>query len=258
MDLPPGVELPPGIADLLTEFGERIRPAAGAVALYVGGSLASGDYRPGVSDMDLVAVVGEPLDAGQREKVTAIHRDLIAREPAAAELHCVYVPAGELDDVSAPHLTWAFGELFPRPLSGVARAELHGPGFAVFGPPPAGLIPPVPPGDLREAARHALSGYWTKALRWRRVWLRDNYVDLGLYTLARADATLGGDGLITKREALTRLGRFGVPDRLADEMRRRRAGETVPVPPVYRLRRAFLVHHLVAKGIKTQLRRPES
>jgi hypothetical protein len=251
MDLPPG-------ADLLTEFGERISAAAGAVALYVGGSLASNDYRPGISDLDLVAVVGEPLDDGQQEKVAAIHRDLIAREPAAAKLHCVYVPARELADVSAPHLTWAFGELFPRPFSGVARAELHGPGFAVFGPPPAEVIPPVPPGDLREAARHELSGYWTRALRWPRVWLKDVYVDLGLYTLARADATLAGDGLITKREALTRLGRFGVPARLAGEMRRRRAGETVPVPPVYRLRRAFLVHHLMAKGIRSQLRRPES
>jgi hypothetical protein len=250
------MELPPGVADLLTEFGDEMRPAAGAIALYVGGSLASGDYQPGISDMDLVAVIRDPLDDGQQQKVAAIHRELIARQPVAGKLHCVYVPAGDLADVSAPHLTWAFDELFPRPLGGVARAELLGPGFAVFGPPAAELIPPMPPGELREAARSALSGYWTRALRRPKVWLRDNYVDLGLITLARVEATLAGDGLITKREALARLDRFGVPARLADEMRRRRDGETVPVPPLYRLRRALLAHHLMAKGIRSLLRRP--
>lgn len=255
MELPPGIpELPPGIADVLTEFADQMRTAAGAIGLYVGGSLASGDYQPGISDMDLVAVVREPLDDGQQQRLAVIHRSLIARHPAAAELHCVYVPAGKLADVSAPHATWAFEEMFSRPLSGMARAELLGPGFAVFGPPPAGLIPSVSPGALREAARQALSGYWTQALRRPKVWLRDIYVDLGLTVLARADATLAGDGLITKREAIDRLDRFHVPARLIDEIRRRRNGEDVPVPPLYRLYRAVLVHHLVARGIATLLR----
>jgi hypothetical protein len=250
-----GRDLPPDVAGLLAGFGEEIRRAAGATALYVGGSLASGDYRPGISDMDLVAVVREPLGGEQRRQVTRIHRELTARQPAAAKLHCVYVPVGELADMTAPHLTWAFGELFPRPLSGVARAELHGPGFAVFGPPPGEVIPPVPPDALREAARRELSGYWTRAVRRRpRVWLRDVYVDLGLITLVRAEATLNGDGLITKRDAIARLGRFGVPARLADEIRRRREGQAVPVPRLYRLRRAWLARRLMAKGIRSLLR----
>jgi hypothetical protein len=116
------------------------------------------------------------------------------------------------------------------------------------------VIPPVPPAALREAVRRELSGYWTRALRRPRIWLRDNYVDLGLTILARAQATLNGDGLITKREAIARLDRFGVPPRLAAEIRHRREGQPVPVPPLYRLRRAILVHHLMAKGIKSLLR----
>jgi hypothetical protein len=243
--------MPPDVAELLAGFGGEIRDAAGAIGLYVGGSLASGDYHPGISDMDLVAVIKEPLGEEQQQEVTRIHRRLIAGQPAAAEMHCVYVPAGELADVAAPHLTWAFGELFPRPLSAVARAELLGPGFAVFGPPPAEVIPPVPPEALREAARDALSGYWTRALRRPSVWFKDDLIDLALTTLVRARATLDGDGLITKREALARLDRFGVPARLADEMRQRREGQTVPNGRLYRLRQALLVHHLIARGIRS-------
>lgn len=246
--------MPPDVAELLAEFGAGIRPVAGAIALYVGGSLATGDYRPGISDMDLAAVVREPLDGDQQRRLAELHRQLITKWPAAAELHCVYVPAGELADVAAEHLTWAFDELFPRSLSGVARAELLGPGFAVFGPPPAELIPPMSEADLREAARHELSGYWTQALRRPRAWLQDVYVNLGLIVLARADATLAGDGIITKHEALTRLDRFHVPPRLVEEIRRRRDGEDVPVPPLYRLYRAVLTHHLMAWGIATLLR----
>jgi hypothetical protein len=90
-----------------------------------------------------------------------------------------------------------------------------------------------------------------EALTRERIWLEDNYVDLSLTTLARVAAALSGDGLITKREAIGRLGRFGVPDRLADEIRRRRAGEQVPVSPGYRAERAQLTHQLVADGIRT-------
>jgi hypothetical protein len=248
------VDVPPDVAELLAEFGAGIGPVAGAIALYVGGSLATGDYRPGISDMDLVAVIADPLDQGQRQRLTELHRRLIAQWPAAAKLHCVYVPAGDLSDVAAEHLTWGFGELFGRPFSGVARAELLGPGFAVFGPPPAELIPPMSGADLRQAARHELSGYWTQALRRPTAWLQDVYVDLGMIVLARADATLAGDGIITKQEALTRLSRFGVPPRLVEEIRRRRDGEDVPVPPLYRLFRAVLAHHLMARGIATLLR----
>jgi Nucleotidyltransferase domain len=248
------MDVPADVAELLDEFAAGIQPVAGAIALYVGGSLATGDYRPGISDLDLVAVIGGPLGTSERQRLTELHRRLIARWPAAAKLHCVYVPKGDLTDLAAEHLTWGFGELFPRPLSGVARAELLGPGFAVFGPPPSALIPPMSRGDVRQAARTELSGYWTGALRRPMVWLEDVYVDLGMTVLARADAALAGDGVITKREALTRLDRFGVPPRLVDEIRRRRDGEDVPVPPFYRLYRAVLAHHLMARGIATLLR----
>ena len=216
--------LPPGIDDLLTRFGGYIKPTAGATGLYVGGSLASGDYRPGISDMDLAAIIAHPLSTEQQDAVQAIHRELIEAEPTAAKLHCVYVPAGYIEDVAREHWTWAVQEFFERPFSGVARAELLTFGITVFGEHPASVIPEMTGAALRQAVRNELTGYWTQALDREHIWLEDGYVDLSLITLARADAALGGHGLITKREAIGRLARFEVPDQLIAEIRRRRDG----------------------------------
>jgi Nucleotidyltransferase domain len=241
------------IPELLDTFGVSIRAQVGAVALYVGGSLATGDYRPGVSDLDLAVVIERPLDEDRQQKVVAIHHRLIASGATDEKLHCVYIPADDVADVRSEHLTWASEELFRRPFSGIARAELLAHGYAVFGPPPDALIPAISDDELAEAVRGALTGYWTTALSHRRIWLQDIYVDLGLTTLARAEATLTGHGLITKTEAISRLDRFGVPAELIEEMKRRRDGEVVVISPGYRLRRAILVRRLVTDGIKTVL-----
>src|SRR4051794_12668370 len=39
-------------------------------------------------------------------------------------LHCVYVSSTDATDVTSKHWTWAFREVFRRPLSGIARPEL--------------------------------------------------------------------------------------------------------------------------------------
>ena len=131
-----------------------------------------------------------------------MHQRLLADEPRAAKLHCVYVPVPEVVDVSAEHLTWAHGELFRRPLSGIARAELLEFGVTVYGPDPAEVIPPVSRGELDDAVRGELSGYWRGVVAKPHLWLQDVYVDIGLFTLARAEATLTDGRLITKTEAI--------------------------------------------------------
>jgi hypothetical protein len=106
-------------------------------------------------------------------------------------------------------------------------------------------------GALRAAVRAELTGYWKRALRWPWVWLTDWCVDLGLLTLARAEAALKEGRLITKRDALDRLDRFGVPADLVHQISRRRQGESTPLRITQRLRRACTARRLVARGLRT-------
>jgi Nucleotidyltransferase domain len=245
---------PAAAARLVAAFAEAVQPAADVTALYVGGSLAAGDYRPGVSDFDLVALVAAPLDDVRRHDVQAVHRGLLRAEPLVATLHCAYLPVREVDDVAAQHLSWSHGELWRRPVSGVARAELLRFGLTVFGPAPAALLPPVSYEALRTAVRGELSGYWSGAVRKPGLWWQDVYVDLGLVTLPRAAAALRDGSLITKRDALPRLRDFGVDPRLIEEMTRRRAGERVTLGPGARSRRAAHARTVVRRGITALLR----
>ncbi|GIM88219.1 nucleotidyltransferase domain-containing protein [Paractinoplanes toevensis] len=210
------------IVPVVPGFASAVRSVAGVVGFYAGGSIGSGDYRPGISDLDLVAVISAPLTPYRRARLRALHRVI-----GPAKLHCAYVPLGEISDISASHVNWAHERMFRRPLSGIARGELHQFGVTVLGPPPGELIPPVSPAELAEAARGELRGYWASAVRKIKVWRTDLHVDLGLTTVSRADETIATGRLITKREAIDRLPSLGVPASLADEIRRRRAGETI-------------------------------
>ncbi len=241
--------LPDSAAALVRECAERVRPLAGVVGFYAGGSLATGDYHPGVSDLDLIAVIDLSLTPGQESALTAEHRALMAARPAAAKLHCFYVPLPEIADVAQPHVNWAHGELYRRPMSGVVRADLLRHGVTVLGPPPAELVPPVSEAELADAARGELTGYWSGAVAKRHIWLEDVYVDLGLTTLARVEATLTEGRLITKTEAIARLDRFAVPPDLVAEVAARRRGEPTPLSGADRLRRAGVARRLVAAGI---------
>lgn len=244
-----GVGLPEAAVPAITAFRRTIAAELPLVGLYAGGSLGSGDYVPGVSDLDLVAIIGAPLDPRQRRWLRTLHLQLMRTQPGAAKLHCVYVPASEVEPVAAPHVTWAGGRLIARPLSGIGRAELLRFGVTIHGPAPAEVLPPVDDAALRAAARAELTGFWSRAVARRRNWLRTDFVDMGLITIVRADATVMEGRLITKAEAIGQLDRYGVPARLAGEIAQRRAGRYVPVPPLYRLWRARCARDLMRQGI---------
>jgi Nucleotidyltransferase domain len=234
--------------DLVPELEELNHALAttGAVGLYVGGSIASSDYRPGVSDIDAVALVDRPPRPAAREELIALHNRLAERGHGKA-LHCVYVPLTDAVDPSRKHWTWAFGELFRRPLSRIARAELLADPVVIFGPRPQSWLPPMSDVELRDAAREQLAGYWTRALRKRAIWHRDVYVDLGLTVWARAEATITEGRLITKSEAIARMRERGVPGEIVDQVASRRAGVNVTISDEERETRALTVRRFLTR-----------
>ncbi len=236
----------------MLELAASLEPILAPAGVYAGGSLGSGDYVPGVSDLDLVAIVATALSRPQQEALGRMHRRL-RREPEAAKLHCHYVVASQIGDFGAAHQMWDGQRFRPRKFTGVARAELLRSGLMIAGAPPGTLIPPVSETDLRDAVRGELTGYWTAATQWRTLWWRDNFVDLGLLTLPRASAALASGELITKTQAIEGLEAFSVPARLIEEVSRRRGGEPVSLTLPHRARRAGTARDLVATGVRQLL-----
>lgn len=233
----------PAVAALASALGDTVD------GLYVGGSVASGDYRPAVSDIDAVALVGDPLGPAARRALTHTHQELGRAGVDAAGLHCAYVVRRHVGDVAYRHWTWAFDELFRRPFSGIGRAELLADPVVVHGPRPSQWLPAMDVDDLRDAARTELSGYWTTALRKRAIWRQDVYVDHCVTTVGRADLTIRDGRLVTKTEAIAHLAELGLPPEILDGVRRRRAGNDVWISPAEREARADEVRAFLRRQI---------
>ena len=174
-------ETPPSVAALAA----LLAPLGWVTDLFVGGSAATGDYLPGVSDLDLVAVVDGSVDTARRATLQRLHSGLDRTEAAGLNLGCVYVDHARLTDLDAPHPTWTHGEMVVRPLSAIARAELALHGYSVLGRKPQALLPEVTEHDVRVAAGRELTGYWATAARRPWWWLDRTMIDLGLTSMAR-------------------------------------------------------------------------
>jgi len=215
--------VPPVVRDL----ADRLDGLGWVSDLLVAGSLATGDYVPGVSDLDLVALTGGPVEAARQEVLAGLHRELDRGAARGLDLGCVYVDAGQLADLGALHPTWTHGSLVQRSLSGVTRAELVRYGFAVLGRPPAAVLPEMTDDDVRRAARAELCGPWAQSVRRPLWWLSPVIADLGLTSMARGRHALQTGQLLTKTEAIERA---HAPAWLKDQLRARRRGEQVTSP----------------------------
>jgi hypothetical protein len=219
---------------VLAYFGSELTALGWISDLLVAGSVATGDYVPGVSDLDLVAVTDGPVDGVRRATLMSLHQRLDNTIGTGLNLGCIYVDGDRREDIHVKHPTWTHGSLVQRIVSGVARAELVRHGFAVFGRPPQTLFPPMTDDDVREAARAELVGYWAWAARRPWIWLDPVIADLGLTSMARGRHALRAGDLLTKTQAIEQA---AAPAWLIDQLRARRHGQGAPSP---RLRTAWI------------------
>jgi hypothetical protein len=233
---------------VLDRFVGAVLPVVPVVSIWAHGSLAGGDYQPGRSDLDLIAVLGRSCTAAEEQQLGDVHERL-GRVPLAAKLHCSYPVAAELDDPARSHLTWADEELMRRRITPVTRRELHEFGLVLYGQPPTGLLPLVTDGQLADFVIEDLQSFWRPALDHPERWMRDIWVDLGLLTLARAIATLRDGRLITKAEALDVLVALGAPLDVVDDIRKRRYSDAGPASEQWIIRRAQLTRAFLAPAI---------
>lgn len=217
----------PSSPDVVREVGRQLTALGWVSDLLVGGSVASGDYLPAVSDIDLVAVVKGPMDAGRLDVLSSLHRGLDSSVGLGLRVGCVYADEARVLDPQARHATWTHGSPVMRILSGVTRAELVRHGYAVFGRTPLEILPAMSDDEVRRAALAELTGYWAWAIRRPTLWLDTAFADLSLLSMARGRHTMATGELITKTQAVDLL---DAPAWLIDQIRRRRRCEDVASP----------------------------
>src|SRR5580698_7603750 len=234
---------------LLDRFVSAIQAVVPLVSMWAHGSLAGGDYQPGRSDLDLIAVLDRPCAAAEEQRLAEVHEGLAAAMALASKLHCSYCAVAELDDPARSHLTWAHEQLMHRRVTPVTRRELHDFGLVLYGEEPAALLPAVTGEQLAEFVVQDLETFWLPSLDHAESWERDIWVDLGLLTFARATVTLRDDRLISKAEALDVLGELRAPAEVVDDIRQRRYGDPGPASPQWIARRAELTLNFLAPAI---------
>lgn len=243
------MNLPPDVSGHLSSLRDGLLAATELRGLYLYGSLTTGDFSPASSDIDVLAVTARRPDGAVLERLTSLHADLARRGGPFARLNCLYVPDGTLADPEMLHPYWYVDRFTQWQVKVMTVAELRHSGQAVHGPwPPPGL-PDVSISQVQAHTRSQLAGYWRRLTFRPRVWMQDRWVDFALITLARSAAVLHDGVLVTKSQAIAMLGDFGVPPSLADEIRRRRAGDAVPVTARQRLLRGARARHIMAAGI---------
>ena len=130
------------------------------VGLYVFGSIATGGYEHGTSDVDLLAALSSDLSADDFARVAAVH-EAVLREQSGWEdrIEIAYISTEKLRRIQAedqialvsPGEPVHFKEAGNDWFLNLFLLREHG--LTVFGPPPHSLVDPVSAGDLTVVQR---------------------------------------------------------------------------------------------------------
>src|SRR5215468_10360750 len=149
------------INSLLADWTEKAKNILGekVVGLYLSGSLAYGDFVLERSDIDLQAVVRNPLTQDELRLIEQLHRQIEGRCPQwARRIECSYVPLElmrELTPPATPRPWWGFGTFYVEAPAGnewiINHYLLSKHGIALEGPDFKELIPPIDVDSVRQA-----------------------------------------------------------------------------------------------------------
>ena len=244
------MELPPDIGLLLSRLRAGLAARGDLAGLYVYGSLATGDFSPACSDIDVIVMVGREPDKAALGELARLHNELAGSGGAAERLNCLYVPVDAGPDPDRLHNYWFGDRMTHWQLKVMTQAELTSAGVALYGPWPPPGIAPVPIEDIQAAVYDEITGYWRRIAGRKKLWLQDAWVDHALTVLPRAEAVLATGDLITKSDAISRFADFGVPAPLAQEIRHRRDGQLVTLTAAGKVRRAYTARKIMKRGVR--------
>lgn len=169
------------------------------VGIYLYGSLITGDFAPGISDIDLVVVMTEELDQARFKALHSLHQSVVERQPEWHDrLELAYISAAALRTFRSQSSTIGIispGEPFHLLEAGsdwlISWYTLRKDGLALVGPPIKALIDDIPADDyLRAVAEHIR--HYRESVKKPHNKQALSYIVLtvarGLYTLAHRQA----------------------------------------------------------------------
>lgn len=204
-------EIDPHINALMRQLLAGAQAALGEqfVGLYLHGSLASGDFAPGRSDIDFLVVTESELTPDEIQRVKTMHHQLThSGMPWADVLEGGYISRKELrryNAATAFHPSLRVDGSFDIDGYGsdwiIQRYLIRKHAIVIAGPDPKMLIDEVTPDQLRAAQLGILREWWLPQLTDSHRIERDDYQAYAVLTMCRALYTVTHGDIATKPAA---------------------------------------------------------
>src|SRR2546430_4890402 len=203
------------INELLDLLLARIQGILGKklIGLYVFGSLVTGDFDYGCSDIDLVAAISADLDEKEFESIKKMHADIALTHKKwddrieagyiavanlkKATLHCkiALISPGEPFHVKEAENDWI-----------INRYVLREKGLTLFGPAPKTLVNPIAKEDMMQALQELMKE-WGEWIKHTEVLHSRKYQAFAILTMCRALYTFKTGEFVSKKQAASWAGR---------------------------------------------------
>ncbi len=199
----------PDLADTVNMLQQEVQAILGRqfLGLYLGGSLALGDFNAHTSDVDFFVISHMPLGSETIRALAAMHARLAAGASRwGYELEGGYLPRTALgrQQLAARHpYVERGGALRLEAFGGgwvIQRHILHEHGVTLAGPPAQTLFTRVSANDLRRAVIDLL-GWWEQQLEDPSLIVQDAYQAYAILTMCRILYTMQHGAIVSKPTA---------------------------------------------------------
>jgi predicted nucleotidyltransferase len=166
------MNLPNDVQEILDTLLSGVHKALAdnLVAVYLRGSLATGEFMPEISDLDILAVTDRPVTEAEFASLVALHASIEQLPNRYADrIEIAYIDRGAMRqfEPGLRHPTLGQGETLARTEHGanwiLERWTVRERGITLFGPDPNALIDPISSQDVRAAVYARLRDWadWT-------------------------------------------------------------------------------------------------
>lgn len=156
--------IPGSVTRLMQDLARGLRTILGVrlIGVYLGGSVAAGDFAEATSDVDFLVVTDGPLSLEDQLAIALLHKDLRHRHTVAVRLEGDYAPSEQLvpGGTRDPVPGCEKGKFLPRVgeimLSADNILDMRNNGISFAGPASAEVLPAVSKDEVRVAVRTML------------------------------------------------------------------------------------------------------